>query len=117
MGGLLTVLILIACAALILFVLVQNPKGGGLNSEFGSASQLGGARRATDILEKGTWGLAIAIAVICLGMAAGGNTVVQTEEAVELESDAGQATGDESETISPEMPQGGGSNLPIQNGE
>lgn len=72
MGGILTIVVLIACIALILFVLVQNPKGGGLNSEFGSAVQLGGAKRATDILEKGTWGLAIGIAVICLGMAAGG---------------------------------------------
>ena len=118
MGGLLTILILIACAALILFVLVQNPKGGGLNSEFGSATQLGGARRATDILEKGTWGLAIAIAVICLGMAAGGNTVVQTEEPVEIEADPNQATGDSNEeTMPPVPPQGGGnSNLPIQNG-
>ena len=61
-------------------MLVQNPKGGGLNSEFGSAVQLGGAKRATDILEKGTWGLAIAIAVICLGMAAGGSSSVSTPE-------------------------------------
>jgi len=61
-----TVLIIIGCLGLVLFVLVQNPKGGGLNSEFGSAVQLGGAKRATDILEKGTWGLAIAIALICL---------------------------------------------------
>jgi preprotein translocase subunit SecG len=80
MGTLFTVIILIACVALILFVLVQNPKGGGLNSEFGSAVQLGGAKRATDILEKGTWGLAIAIAVICLGMAAGGSSSVSTPE-------------------------------------
>ena len=69
MGGLFTILIIVGCVGLILFVLVQNPKGGGLNSEFGSAVQLGGAKRATDILEKGTWGLAIAIAVICLAMA------------------------------------------------
>ncbi|MCG8574965.1 MAG: preprotein translocase subunit SecG [Flavobacteriales bacterium] len=74
MGGLLTVLVIIGCVGLILFVLVQNPKGGGLNSEFGSAVQLGGAKRATDILEKGTWGLAIGIALICLAMASGGGT-------------------------------------------
>lgn len=73
MSGLLTILVIVGCIALILFVLVQNPKGGGLNSEFGSAVQLGGAKRATDILEKGTWGLAVAVAVICLFMAAGGN--------------------------------------------
>jgi preprotein translocase subunit SecG len=63
---LLLILIIIISIALILFVLIQNPKGGGLNSEFGSASQLGGAKRATDILEKGTWGLAIVLAVLCL---------------------------------------------------
>jgi preprotein translocase subunit SecG len=69
MTGLFTALIIIGCLGLILFVLVQNPKGGGLNSEFGSAVQLGGAKRATDILEKGTWGLAAGIALICLIMA------------------------------------------------
>jgi preprotein translocase subunit SecG len=63
---LLLILIIIISAVLILFVLVQNPKGGGLNSEFGSAVQLGGAKRATDILEKGTWGLAVGLALFCL---------------------------------------------------
>ena len=63
------VLIVIISVVLVLFVLVQNPKGGGLNSEFGSAVQLGGAKRATDILEKGTWGLAIALALLCLVLA------------------------------------------------
>jgi len=61
-----TILVILGCLGLILFVLVQNPKGGGLNSEFGSAVQLGGAKRATDILEKGTWGIAVGIALICL---------------------------------------------------
>lgn len=94
MGVLLTVVIIIACIALILFVLVQNPKGGGLNSEFGSAVQLGGAKRATDILEKGTWSLAIGIAVICLGMAAGGNSRVAVTDDAPLETDASEiATG------------------------
>lgn len=69
MTGLFTALIIIGCLGLVLFVLVQNPKGGGLNSEFGSAVQLGGAKRATDILEKGTWGLAVGIALVCLIMA------------------------------------------------
>lgn len=90
MGVLLTVVIIIACIALILFVLVQNPKGGGLNSEFGSAVQLGGAKRATDILEKGTWGLAIGIAVICLGMAAGGNSRVAATEDAPIDTDASE---------------------------
>ncbi|MCB9224286.1 MAG: preprotein translocase subunit SecG [Crocinitomicaceae bacterium] len=84
MGSILTILVIIGCVGLILFVLVQNPKGGGLNSEFGSAVQLGGAKRATDILEKGTWGLAIGIALICLALArpSGGSATLE-----DLESD------------------------------
>jgi len=60
------IIIAIISIVLILFVLIQNPKGGGLNSDFGSVAQLGGAKRTTDILEKGTWGLAIALALLCL---------------------------------------------------
>ncbi len=66
--NLILILIVVISVVLVLFVLVQNPKGGGLNSEFGSAVQLGGAKRATDILEKGTWGLAIGLALLCLVM-------------------------------------------------
>tara|TARA_B100000809_G_C14857997_1_gene430810 strand:- start:390 stop:695 length:306 start_codon:yes stop_codon:yes gene_type:complete len=66
--NLILILIVVISIVLVLFVLVQNPKGGGLNSEFGSAVQLGGAKRATDILEKGTWGLAIGLALLCLVM-------------------------------------------------
>ncbi len=69
MNILLLVIISIVSVALILLVLIQNPKGGGINSEFGSAVQLGGAKRANSILEKGTWGLAIGIAFFCLVLA------------------------------------------------
>lgn len=85
-----TILIIVGCVGIILFILVQNPKGGGLNTEFGSAVQLGGAKRATDILEKGTWGLAAAIAIFCLFMSVGTrNTgVVNTDDQVEeIETD------------------------------
>jgi preprotein translocase subunit SecG len=84
MTGLFTALIIIGCLGMILFVLVQNPKGGGLNSEFGSAVQLGGAKRATDILEKGTWGIAIGIALVCLIMA---KDAKQTTGDAEIEAD------------------------------
>jgi preprotein translocase subunit SecG len=62
----LTILLLIVCALLILIVLVQNPKGGGLSSTFGSGNQVMGVRKTTDFLEKATWGLAIALMVLCL---------------------------------------------------
>lgn len=101
MGSLFTILIIVGCIALILFVLVQNPKGGGLNSEFGSAVQLGGAKRATDILEKGTWGLAIGVAVLCLFLAKDVQVTTTDEEGVEqIESDVDAVdTGGNDETF------------------
>lgn len=63
------VLITILCVLLVLVVLAQNPKGGGLSSEFGggSSSQMMGVKRTTDLLEKLTWGFAIGILVLSLG--------------------------------------------------
>lgn len=61
------VLIVVACVLLGFFVLVQNPKGGGLSGSFGGfGNQVMGVRQTTDVLEKGTWILAAAIAVLCL---------------------------------------------------
>lgn len=61
------VLILIASVLLAIFVLVQNPKGGGLSGTFGGFSnQTMGVRQTTDFLEKGTWVLIIFIAALCL---------------------------------------------------
>jgi preprotein translocase subunit SecG len=61
-----SVLILIACVLVILVVLVQNSKGGGLASNFSSSNQYMGVRKTADFLEKFTWGLAIAILVLSL---------------------------------------------------
>lgn len=66
----LLILIIIVCVLLSLIVLIQNPKGGGLDSSFQSANQIGGVKRTADFLEKTTWTLAIALFVLCLGTAA-----------------------------------------------
>ncbi|WP_276496019.1 preprotein translocase subunit SecG [Pontibacter litorisediminis] len=59
--------IIFICVLLILVVLAQNPKGGGLSSQFGgSTSQLMGVKRTGDLLEKLTWGFAIALVVLTL---------------------------------------------------
>lgn len=56
-------LILIACVVLAFFILVQNPKGGGLQGSFGSmSSQVMGVKQTTDVMEKGTWVLISTIA-------------------------------------------------------
>ncbi|MCS3794892.1 preprotein translocase subunit SecG [Niastella sp. OAS944] len=60
-------LIIIASVAIGLFILIQNPKGGGLaGSIAGFNTQFMGVKQTTDVLEKGTWVMAIAIALLCL---------------------------------------------------
>jgi preprotein translocase subunit SecG len=61
-----SILILIASIFLILIVLVQNSKGGGLASGFSSSNQYMGVRKTTDFLEKATWGLAGGVALFCI---------------------------------------------------
>lgn len=64
---LITVLILIVCAILAFFVLIQNPKGGGLSGSFGSmGSQIMGVQQSGDVMEKGTWGAMGIIAALCI---------------------------------------------------
>jgi len=61
-------LILIVAGLLILAVLVQNSKKEGLGSPLGNsgATQLIGVKRTSDLLEKLTWGLVIALFVFTL---------------------------------------------------
>lgn len=67
MYSFITILIIIVCALLGAVVLIQNPKGGGLSASFGGVGQqLLGARRSSDVVEKLTWGFAVALIVLCL---------------------------------------------------
>jgi preprotein translocase subunit SecG len=63
---LISVLILITCVLLILVVLVQNSKGGGLASNFSGSNQFMGVRKTADFLEKTTWTLAVVLLVLSL---------------------------------------------------
>lgn len=62
-------LILLACGLLVLVILAQNSKGGGLSSQFGGsgASNMIGVKKTGDLLEKLTWGFIIAIFVLSIG--------------------------------------------------
>ena len=52
---------------LVLFIMVQNPKGGGLASTFGGNSQqIGGVKKTTDFLDKSTWILASLLFLLIL---------------------------------------------------
>ena len=61
-----TILILIASIFLILIVLVQNSKGGGLASGFSSTNQIMGVRKTTDFVEKATWTLAGTVVIVSI---------------------------------------------------
>lgn len=61
-------LIIFFAVMLVLVILAQNAKGGGLTSQFGgsSASNIIGVKKTGDLLEKLTWGFVIAIMVLTL---------------------------------------------------
>jgi preprotein translocase subunit SecG len=84
---LVSVFILMVSALIILVVLVQNSKGGGLASNFSSSNQYMGVRKTADFLEKATWTLAVVLLVLSLAsifvIPKGGestNSVTQVEE-------------------------------------
>jgi preprotein translocase subunit SecG len=61
-------LTLFICVLLVLVILAQNAKGGGLTSQFGGsgATNIIGVRKTGDLLERLTWGFAVAIMVLSL---------------------------------------------------
>ncbi|NRB65449.1 MAG: preprotein translocase subunit SecG [Saprospiraceae bacterium] len=62
--------IMIALVSILLMgaVLIQNPKGGGVDSTFGGsqANQMFGAAKSADFIEKATWYLAAALFILCI---------------------------------------------------
>lgn len=61
--------IVLAAILMILVVMVQNSKGGGLASSFSASNGFLGVRKTTDILEKATWTLAAIMVVLSIGSA------------------------------------------------
>ena len=66
MDILFSLIIIIASALLILVVYVQNPKGGGLSSDFGAAQQIGSVQKTNDFIDKATWSLAGVIMLLSI---------------------------------------------------
>jgi preprotein translocase subunit SecG len=66
MDILFSTIIILASILLILVVYVQNPKGGGLSSDFGAAQQIGGVQKTNDFIDKATWSLAGVIMVLSI---------------------------------------------------
>lgn len=99
---LLSILIIIASALLIFVVFVQNPKGGGLSSDFGAAQQIGGVQKTNDFIDKTTWSLAAVIGVLSVVMTLMGKSDVPTPAP---NNDAG------TENVDPNAPAQGGDQL------
>jgi len=82
MSILFSILIIVVCLLLSVVVLMQNAKGG-LNEGMGSVTQVAGVRASNEI-EKITWGLLIVLVVLCIGstisVSSGTATEVQTQE-------------------------------------
>ena len=82
----LIILIVVAAILMIGIVLIQESKGGGLASNFASYNQIGGVRKTTDILEKGTWTLAaimVVVSIICAYVAPTNVTTGSVMEGIE----------------------------------
>lgn len=66
MATLIAILIVLASIALVLVVIVQKSKGGGLAASFSSANNIMGVRKATDGIEKATWYLMGTVMVLSI---------------------------------------------------
>lgn len=60
------VLITIVSILLIIVIMIQNPKGGGLDSSLGGSTSIGGVQNTNKFLDKSTWTLATALVVLIL---------------------------------------------------
>ncbi len=60
-------IILLVSFLLILVIMVQQPKSGGLSSSFGGNAQVvGGVKKTGDFLNNSTWTLGVALIVLSL---------------------------------------------------
>ena len=70
MATFLSILIIIVCVLLVLIVLIQNPKGGGIASNFMSTNQFIGAKQQVELIEQITWGFVGGLVVLCIAFSA-----------------------------------------------
>ena len=85
------VLVILASILMCGIVLIQESKGGGLASSFSSSIQIMGVKKTTDVLEKATWTLAIAMVVLSVVSAGFVEKSSNVEEIIELQVPTQQA--------------------------
>ena len=62
----LLVLITIVSILLVAVIMIQKPKGGGLDSSFGGGGSVGGVQNTNKFLDKSTWTLGAILIVLIL---------------------------------------------------
>ncbi|MBI4946011.1 MAG: preprotein translocase subunit SecG [Bacteroidetes bacterium] len=89
MATFLSVLIIIVCCLLVLIILIQNPKGGGIASNFMSSNQFIGAKQQVELVEQVTWGFVGGLVVLCIAFAGfvGTGTKAEVKESIVSKSE------------------------------
>jgi len=86
MVNVLTIIALLVAVLLILIVLIQKPKGGGVTGNLtGGANQIFGVKKTSDLVEKTTWILSGIIAVVLLITTAFNKPMVVSDELDEIQ--------------------------------
>ena len=90
----LTIILLVIAASILMcgVVLIQESKGGGLASSFSAQNSLMGVRKTTDVLEKCTWGFAIAMVVLSVISNAFIVKTTEAEAPIEVAAPASKTT-------------------------
>ncbi len=85
MATFLSILIIIVSVLLVLIVLIQNPKGGGIASNFMSTNTIIGAKQQVEIVEQVTWGFVGGLVVLCIAFTAmigNGSTTTEAKSSI-----------------------------------
>jgi len=86
MATFLSILIILVCVLLTLIVLIQNPKGGGIASNFMSTNTFIGAKQQVELIEQITWSFVGGLVVLCIAFAAivgnGSGGTAETKESI-----------------------------------
>lgn len=81
-----SIITILVCIFLIIIVLVQNSKGGGLAQNFAGQQQILGVRKTADFLEKATWtcaAIVLVLSFVSVKIISSGDTVVSAGSSVD----------------------------------
>ena len=85
MSSVLTVIFIVVCGILMLAILLQSGKGGGLSGTFGGTSEFVGGRSAATFLTKATTTLAATFMLLSILLSALSSRPTRVEEQTEVQ--------------------------------